>query len=288
MGLFNLGKKNKSEVEQKEKDKLIKEIDNRKGKIQVKEKSDKTVYAITLQQQSSKASLNVWRPTNDSEESYTLAEERRKKNNAFIISQGIVCFEKLPLVEASCDVKIKSIEEICVRAIASCLAIAVVTDMRNSPYEDSIKFFKPIIDSYGAYEFMNEKEKRVIDGTFSKQDLIDIDWEYEALWSLLYALSLVDDIRDGGKLCDCNYIISLFRDWPTVDELKEKCKLRGIEEILDMLDLYYRYHWACEDKRINPNTEIKNLNSSIVVERRRGLEWLISEENNWYNISLDT
>ena len=33
MGLFNFGKKNKTEVEQKEKDKLIKEIDNRKGKM---------------------------------------------------------------------------------------------------------------------------------------------------------------------------------------------------------------------------------------------------------------
>ena len=41
-------------------------------------------------------------------------------------------------------------------------------------------------------------------------------------------------------------------------------------------------------KRINPDTPIGNLNPEVVVERRRGLEWLISEESDWYNISLDT
>lgn len=55
-----------------------------------------------------------------------------------------------------------------------------------------------------------------------------------------------------------------------------------------MLDLYFRYDWACVEKRVKPETSIGNLNSSVVTERRRGLEWLISEEQDWYDISLDT
>ena len=149
-------------------------------------------------------------------------------------------------------------------------------------------YFKPVLDKYGLYACLNVKEKRVIDGPYSEQDAIDLDWAYEALWSLLYAVSIVDDIKDGGQLCDCGFAISVFKEWPSIDELKSRCKLRDIEEILDMLDLYYRYNWATDEKRVNPEASIGTLNPSNVIERRRGLEWLISKEQDWYNIPMKT
>jgi hypothetical protein len=106
--------------------------------------------------------------------------------------------------------------------------------------------------------------------------------------SISYALGLVDDIRDGGALCDCNFIIQTIASCKDVEDFKSKCKLRDIEEILDMLDLYYRYDWAVTEQRIKPETNIGCLIPSNVVERRRGLEWLISTEDDWFNISLDT
>lgn len=36
----------------------------------------------------------------------------------------------------------------------------------------------------------------------------------------------------------------------TYDDFKCKCKIRDIEEILDMLDLYYRYDWAVTEKEL--------------------------------------
>ena len=55
-----------------------------------------------------------------------------------------------------------------------------------------------------------------------------------------------------------------------------------------MLDLYYRYHWACVQKRMDSKTSIQQLNSEVVMEIRRELEWLISEKEDWNKISLDT
>ena len=55
-----------------------------------------------------------------------------------------------------------------------------------------------------------------------------------------------------------------------------------------MLDLYYRYHWACVEKRIKPDTIIGSLDGEVVWERRRGLEWLVSDMEDWNKISLDT
>lgn len=43
-----------------------------------------------------------------------------------------------------------------------------------------------------------------------------------------------------------------------------------------------------KEKRINPDTLIADLNPDVVVERRKGLEWLIANEEDWDEISLDT
>ena len=233
----------------------------------------------------SKKSLNL--EENRSEGSL-VQYERRKKNNAFIKEQGIACYENLPLVESSAEVKLKSLDEICNRAFTCFLSIQVACDVNNNNYEESIKYFKPILEELDLSQYLNSKEKRIFDGTYTAQDAIDLDWEYEDLWSLFYAVGLVDDITDGGKLCDCDFIIKTMTSCKNVEEFKNKCKLRDIEEILDMIDLYYRYDWACTEKRIKPETNIANLDPSNVVERRRGLEWLISRENDWYDISLDT
>ena len=213
---------------------------------------------------------------------------RRAKNNSFIKKQGIACHENLPLVKSSDEVKLKSIDEICNRAFTSCIAIQVACDANNGNYEESVRYFKPILEELNLVQYLNSKEKRIFDGTYTTQDAIDLDWEYEDLWSLFFALGLVDDITDGGKLCDCDFIVETISSCENVEEFKNKCQLRDIEEILDMIDLYYRYDWACTEKRIHPETNIANLNHSNVVERRRGLEWLISSEDDWYKISLNT
>lgn len=213
--------------------------------------------------------------------------ERRNKNNEFIKKQGIKCYEDLSLVESSADVKMKTLDEIANRAFTCFISIQIACDINNNNYEESVEYFKPILEKLNLSPYLNSKEKRIVDGTYTMQDAIDLDWEYEDLWSLFYAVGLVDDITDGGKLCDCDFIIKTMSSCKNVKEFKDKCQLRDIEEILDMIDLYYRYHWACIEKRVNPETNIANLNPSNVLERRRGLEWLISNEDDWYDISLN-
>jgi hypothetical protein len=49
--------------------------------------------------------------------------------------------------------------------------------------------------------------------------------------------------------------------------------MRGTDEILQALDLIYRYHWACVNARVN-GTKSAGLDEEVVMERRGGLEWL--------------
>ena len=119
------------------------------------------------------------------------------------------------------------------------------------------------------------------------QDAIDIEWAYESYWALCWCLGLVDNINDAGRICDCNQAIMFVTSCKSYDEFKSRCNLRSVKEILDINDLYYRYNWAINNKKIDTNTNIGNIIPSNVLERLRGLEWIISREEDWYNISLD-
>ena len=48
-------------------------------------------------------------------------------------------------------------------------------------------------------------------------------------------------------------------------------------------------HWACVHDRINAREATAGMHESIVIERRRGLFWLINYKNeDWDCISMDT
>lgn len=211
---------------------------------------------------------------------------RREKNNNIIKNKCIICSDLL--LCNSENRNLKDIDTLCKRAIASLLTIQVACDINNKKDVDySIEVVNKLLEKYGVKDYLNSKEKRIMSKTYTEQDVIDMDWEYEAYWSLCWILGLVDDISDGGMTCDCDSAIRFVLSASSFEEFKSRCKLRNKEEILDMEDLYFRYEWAINERKVNPNTSIGNLNSSNVHERYRGLKWALSNEEDWYNISLD-
>lgn len=92
----------------------------------------------------------------------------------------------------------------------------------------------------------------------------------------------------SDDICDCEKVTALLSERADYNEFKKSCRLRSIDEILDMTDLYFRYHWACVEKRLKPETQTGNLNPDVVIERRKALEWVISDEYDWNDIALNT
>ena len=216
------------------------------------------------------------------------AKERREKSNKLLKSMGIDYLEELPVIEDSNQVKLKSIDDICKRAIACLLSTQIACDIENDNYAESVDFFKDLFKKYNVDNCLLDKEKKLLNGNYTMQDAVDVEWTYECFWALIWALGIIPDIKDASSICDCNYCISLIQSSDTYEDFKSKCKLRDIEETLDMLDLYYRYNWATVEKQINENANIGSLNPEVVPERRRALEWLISDTYDWFDISLDT
>ncbi len=217
------------------------------------------------------------------------SEKRRKINSKKIKKLGIAWCENLPLLEDSSILELRDIDTICKRAIACLVSTQIACDIaEEQDYNESKDVFTNLLQQYDVQDVLLKKEKTLFNGTYTEQDAVDVMWTYETYWALVWALGLVEDIEIPDSICDCQKAISLVSDCQNYVEFKKQCKLRNIEEILDMLDLYYQYHWAVTEKRINSDTPIGDLNSDVVIERRRGLEWLVSDIDDWNEISLDT
>ena len=94
-------------------------------------------------------------------------------------------------------------------------------------------------------------------------------WKYESLWSLMWAMGLVDELSFPSEICDCAFVMDTFSG----DDFSARVKLRGTDEILQALDLIYRYHWACVNARVH-GSDCAGLDEEVLMERRGGLEWL--------------
>lgn len=100
---------------------------------------------------------------------------------------------------------------------------------------------------------------------------------------------MVEELDFPEDVCDCEYAIQAVSSCETFEQFYQQTIMRSKEEILDEADKIYRLHWACVDSRINGQTAPLALNESVVMERRRGLFWMIGyQDEEWDTISMDT
>ena len=220
---------------------------------------------------------------------YKTKEIRKKESIDKLKVLGIDYIENLPVTYEANEVNIKSYDEIVKRYIANIISIQVAFDILNDAEKtESIKFFTDLLNKYNVTDSLNEMERKVFNNELETNELINLTWQYEALNVLSWILGLKSELEFPSNVCDVNALIEPIATSNSFEEFFSKCNVIDIEDILDELDLEYRYHWAVVDKRINSSTNCGDLNEDIVVERCRALEWLFDEEKDWNKLSLDT
>lgn len=227
-----------------------------------------------------------------------VTDPRERRNNTIeqLKKSGIAYNSSLSLTEPSGEIGLKSLEEVKKRSLGSMLCIQLACSIsQGENYWETLSFVMQHLQEWNiSVDDLLPKERRLIRNKHTtegctdeieRQDVIDVAWNYESYWSLIWALDLISDkeLKNASKLCNTERAAAIS---PLILELD--LKLRNVEKILDMVDLFYCYHWACVEKRIHPDTKIGKLNPEVVMERRKGLEWLISPEKDWDDISLDT
>lgn len=223
----------------------------------------------------------------NNQEAIKRREETLKKLNAL----GIDYCKGLPLIS---DYKIyKSEELICKRFLASFFCAMLACD-----YNSDREFFetkgREIITSFiERFNVENElfpNERKILNGKCDERLAVNVSWTVESSYALMWVLGFVtsEEMESPSDGCDTGNMAEFVQQFDSFDKLKASCKMRQPSEILDMIDLYYNYHWACVDNRINPKTNCGEFNEEVVMERRKALEWLICKNKNWDSISLDT
>lgn len=197
--------------------------------------------------------------------------------------QGVPFIDHLPMVEDEESARLRPVESIARRAMALCI---VSCKGEGLEHERAIE----IVQQYDLEsEFSPREHAFIFDPDAEERDRIQFSWMYECYWVLLWALSYVDTLGTPDKVCDVETAVRIMVDRNSEQFIRDS-KLRDREEILDALDLTYRYDWACVDSRHGSTTIPDWLNCGVVLERHRALNWLVGYPDNaeWDDVTTDT
>jgi hypothetical protein len=112
--------------------------------------------------------------------------------------------------------------------------------------------------------------------------------QIEGMWGLAWALGLVPQL-DFGKACDDAFasLLPNLKQGETSMSLRQRSELRTSEEVVGACDLAYCLHWAIRHAQVAKGTVPGRVQAYVIEERRRALEWLLSDEE-WDEVTLDT
>jgi len=203
------------------------------------------------------------------------AQERKNKSIAILALQGVPYIEHLPLRYETEEVTPRDKKEVIERAVCSFASIMCALSISKGEYSEEDRVYAEdfLSEKYNVLELLTPMEQQVIAGTISEAGAINAAWKYEAVWVLLWALGVVEELSFPNEICDCDLVMGTMRRFKGLSDFMANTTLRPIEEILQALDLHYRYHWAAVNARVN-GSDPAGIDEEVVMERRAGLEWL--------------
>jgi len=206
---------------------------------------------------------------------------RKQWAEGVVASQGVAINAHLPCIEGQAETKLRAVNEVADRL----LALAIVAVKGEGLEQHLVEEF---IAERGARQLFSPREIAFIDDpNSSEHDRIQFSWRYEAAWTLLWALNLIEPMLGSpDDTCDPARLIAIVRDSSDL----AAHGLQSANNILNEADLIYRYHWAVRQNSIDGTTAIGDLHPGVVMERHHALNWLIgySERADWDDVTTDT
>jgi hypothetical protein len=214
-------------------------------------------------------------------------EQKQRKANSekLIASHQIPINYNLPCIEAEDKIDLRNVQEIAQRVVALSITNGVAFDY--IPAKEAMKY----MTDHQLFNILTPKEIAFLKKP-TEQQKIQETWKVECIWTLMWALKIVEDLEFPDHLADLNTIpFELFpigEGKNPNDFIQRNTVMRSKSEIIDMNDLYYRLDWACVDAQVK-GLEMQIVHPSVVYERHYALNWLIKYMNQeWDDVSADT
>lgn len=213
----------------------------------------------------------------------------RKQNLNFLNSIEVKIEVELPLIELKNGIRSK----IDIENRINLLHIFYTISLEGVK---SIRFFKKYIQKEGWEKYLIRQEQHTLKSQkLTKQDKINYSWYKESLYALLWCSGIVGNKRlENFSEIDISDFYHLIPPEKPFHEYTQSVAVRDYSDIYTELDLYFLLHWYVKNQ-INKGKKIfkifqkeEKFNESVIIERRRALEWVLDNSTPWDEISLDT
>lgn len=212
------------------------------------------------------------------------ALERKKHTEKYLESLKIPFIDHLPLIEEENEVKIRDAREIAER-ILILVYLAYVLEVPEKR-ENVIDFLKTNF----LWDKVSPNEKELYQKEeLTDQEAVNVSWRSEAVWLLLWTINKVVKLELPTEQVEISEIVSrLPRLLSDPKDFIETAIIRPKNEILDILDLTYRLHWATRNADLNKLPISPNLSLSVIMERHYAINWVTYYADQWDEITTDT
>lgn len=218
--------------------------------------------------------------------------ERRMRSLDVLAENGIYVPAWYPAVEASANITCPSLEEMSRRAIAL-MGVCIYSECMHGDkpdFEGGQNFLMDFIDNYNSQDYFSPREWKFIHDTApDKKEANAFTWQYESLYVMAWALGLVEELEFPDHTCDVPLVVNALRKCDSISKLLAKSKPRSPRELLDACDLTSCLHWACVSVRRHGLSEPAGMNTGVVIERHKALNWLTGFGNgaSWDEVKAD-
>lgn len=221
----------------------------------------------------------------EQEPEYLDSEERRAISNDLLKFRGIPISMDLPVLEEEEDITIRSqraiMQRVTILSVLNQLAFGRYTGEQVWDYLSRFELLTLLSPKEHAF-LANPTEEAKESET----------WKIEAIWTLMWALGIVEEMGFPNEQCNLNRILPTeypfkglevdprpFFDFPY--------SLRGTRAVLDEADLYFRLDWACM-KALKEEDDFEEVHPVVVYERLYALFWLMSEpQQDWDDLGWE-
>ena len=210
---------------------------------------------------------------------------RKERSEEVLKANQVKINQNLPAIISEAEVQIRAPQVIAERA--ALLAVTNIVAFNQMTGEQAIDYLK----SFDLWEKATPKEVDFLQNPTDERKTYET-WKCEGIWTLLWALNVVPDLKFPDKLANLNDVppaqYPIGPDKNPHDFIAQMTESRAKTDILDANDLYYRINWACVDARLG-NQELSQVNPGVVYERHYALNWLINYRGqDWDQVTCDT
>lgn len=204
----------------------------------------------------------------------------KQHSEQLILEAGGQICDWLPHLEPR---QLRTVEEIRDRAL-------VMNALINLSFKAPVHLIADWVRRNGVEHALTDDERVILTTTqqqLTGQQLINLRWYLESLWALMWVGGVVDELDFRNAVPDS--MASLCPDLQANEDGSKfaQFELRSYEEVFRELDLHFRLHWYARNGQLT-KTPTPPVNTSVILERRKALEWVLDPSHAWDNVNLNT